>query len=107
MLNQPQFQVQVLGGSSEENQQMCMAVHSAMENYGFKNIQCDAQPLMFQESALLARIRNVNPDLFDNTVAISGMCEYDIQGSVPTSNPTTSPDNPPFGNFTPTRWSQF
>lgn len=109
MFDQPQFQVQVLGGSFEENQQMCAAVHAAMQAHGFKNAVFDEHIPSYQESPLLAQIRSVNPDLLDNNVSITGMCEYDLLSAKPHMAPKTyldtthlwnaNPSYPSFGAF--------
>lgn len=74
--------ITVAGGSSEENQQLCSVINSALVNAGFKDVQIQPGDEFIRptnsDAGLIACLQRINPDLFETPVIIQGECESDM-----------------------------
>ncbi len=85
--NLPDFQLNITGGSAEENTQMTTAVFHALSMCGFTGLnidpQCSLTPGYHNNSDVLNAIRALNPDLFEAQMLITGVCEQDQLAGMP------------------------
>lgn len=92
--NRPDFVVTVTGGTAEENQQMCTALRVSMSQMGFTNVEVDAVQEFscgnLQDRDLVQYMRNINPDLFESSISITGETDAEAELSVLGSFPRTA-----------------
>lgn len=78
----PGMSIAVNGGNAEENAQMCTVVAAALRTYGFNNVQIEAgsefQSLALHDHETINAMRQLNPDLFDTAISVSGESESDM-----------------------------
>lgn len=69
MFINPGMTVTVSGGTAEENNQLCSAIHQSLMMNGFTNVALGAET-EYAAMPMLAQLRAINPDLFDNKITV-------------------------------------
>jgi hypothetical protein len=78
--------ISINGGSTEENSQLCTVLAAALRTTGFRNVQLDSgnefPTNTYHDMDTIMAMRNLNPDLFDMPVTVSGESEDDMRAGL-------------------------